>query len=44
VFYLFLDRPQVYGQPEAVTVPQQRLPVSSAVAIAGALALGGQRW
>ena len=41
VFYLFLDRPQVYGQPEAVVVPQKRLPVSSAVAIAGALALGG---
>jgi formate dehydrogenase iron-sulfur subunit len=41
VFYLFLDRPQVYGQAEAVVVPQKRLPVSSAVAIAGALALGG---
>lgn len=41
VFYLFLDRPQVYGQQEAVVVPQRRLPVSSAVTIAGALALGG---
>jgi formate dehydrogenase iron-sulfur subunit len=41
VFYLFLDRPQVYGQQEAVVVPQKRLPVSSAVTIAGALALGG---
>ena len=41
VFYLFLDRPQVYGQTESVVVPQRRLPVSSAVAIAGALALGG---
>jgi formate dehydrogenase iron-sulfur subunit len=41
VFYLFLDRPQVYGQTEAVVVPQRRLPVSSAVTIAGALALGG---
>ncbi|HZW37158.1 MAG TPA: 4Fe-4S dicluster domain-containing protein, partial [Candidatus Deferrimicrobiaceae bacterium] len=40
VFYLFLDRPQVYGQPETVVVPQNRLPVSSAVTIAGALALG----
>jgi formate dehydrogenase iron-sulfur subunit len=40
VFYLFLDRPRVYGQPEAVDVPQNRLPVSSAVTIAGALALG----
>jgi formate dehydrogenase iron-sulfur subunit len=41
VFYLFLDRPQAYGQPETVVVPQKRLPVSSAVTIAGALALGG---
>ena len=41
MFYLFLDRPQVYGQTEAVVVPQKRLPVSSAVTIAGALALGG---
>jgi formate dehydrogenase iron-sulfur subunit len=41
VFYLFLDRPQVYGQQEAVVVPQKRLPVSSAATIAGALALGG---
>jgi formate dehydrogenase iron-sulfur subunit len=40
VFYLFLDRPQVYGQPEAVVVPRKRLPVSSAVTVAGALALG----
>jgi formate dehydrogenase iron-sulfur subunit len=40
VFYLFLDRPSVYGQPETVVVPQQRLPVSSAATIAGALALG----
>jgi formate dehydrogenase iron-sulfur subunit len=41
VFYLFLDRPQVYGQQEAVVAPQQRLPVSSAATIAGALLLGG---
>ncbi len=40
VFYLFLERPSVYGQPETVEVPQRRLPVSAAVAIAGALAVG----
>ena len=40
VFYLLLDRPSVYGQPENPVVPQQRLPLSSATAIAGALAMG----
>ncbi len=40
VFYLFLERPSVYGQPEKVEVPQRRLPVASAVAVAGALAVG----
>ncbi len=40
VFYLFLDRPAAYGQPEAVTVPQKRLPVSSAATAVAAVALG----
>ncbi|HEY3490194.1 MAG TPA: 4Fe-4S dicluster domain-containing protein [Candidatus Deferrimicrobiaceae bacterium] len=40
VFYLFLDRPAVYGQPEKIVVPQKRLPASSAATVAGALVLG----
>jgi formate dehydrogenase iron-sulfur subunit len=40
VFYLFLDRPNVYGQPEDVIVPQKRLPAASAATVVGALALG----
>jgi formate dehydrogenase iron-sulfur subunit len=40
VFYLFDDRPSVYGQPEKPDVPQGRLVVSSAVTVAGALAVG----
>ncbi len=40
VFYLFLDTPSVYGQPERPVVPQRRLPVSSAAAAAGAVAIG----
>jgi formate dehydrogenase iron-sulfur subunit len=37
VFYLFMDRPSVYGQPEKVVVPQQRLPISSGVTMLAAL-------
>jgi formate dehydrogenase iron-sulfur subunit len=40
VFYLFDDRPSVYGQPEKPDVPQGRLVVSSAVTVAGAIAVG----
>ncbi|HEX9118050.1 MAG TPA: 4Fe-4S dicluster domain-containing protein [Anaerolineae bacterium] len=40
VFYLFLDRPSVYGQPENPVVPQQRLDTSALVTVGGALALG----
>jgi len=40
VFYLLLDRPQVYGLPEKPVVPQRRLPVSSAVTIAAAVGVG----
>ncbi|MBP2669619.1 MAG: 4Fe-4S ferredoxin iron-sulfur binding domain protein, partial [Deltaproteobacteria bacterium] len=40
VFYLFDDRPSVYGQPESPEVPQRRLPMTSAVTIAGAVAVG----
>jgi formate dehydrogenase iron-sulfur subunit len=40
VFYLFLDRPSVYGQPENVVVPQQHLATSSLVTVGGALVLG----
>ncbi len=37
VFYLFMDRPSVYGQPEAPVVPQQRLLPSTAVTVASAV-------
>jgi formate dehydrogenase iron-sulfur subunit len=40
VFYLFMDRPAVYGQPEHPIVPQQRLPLSAAVTVLGAVAIG----
>ncbi len=40
VFYLLMDRPSVYGQPENVVVPQQRLPIASAFSVAGALLMG----
>ncbi len=40
VFYLLMDRPSVYGQPENPVVPQRRLPLSSLVAVAGALFMG----
>jgi formate dehydrogenase iron-sulfur subunit len=40
VFYLFLDSPTVYGQPEKVVVPQKRLPLSSVTTIVTAVAIG----
>ena len=40
VFYLFLDRPSVYGQPEKVIVPQRRLPLSTAATVVTAVAIG----
>jgi formate dehydrogenase iron-sulfur subunit len=40
VFYLFLDRPSVYGQPEHPVVPQQRLQISSGVTVLAAVAVG----
>jgi formate dehydrogenase iron-sulfur subunit len=40
VFYLLMDRPEVYGLPSRPTVPQQRLVGASAVSIVGALAMG----
>ncbi len=40
VFYLLLDRPSVYGQPENPVVPQRRLPLASAMTVIGALAIG----
>ncbi len=41
VFYLFLDRPSVYGQPEKPVVPQEHLLISSTAAVVAALAVGG---
>ncbi len=40
VFYLLLDRPAVYGQPENPVVPQRRLALSSAVTVIGAALMG----
>lgn len=40
VFYLFLDRPSVYGQPEKVIVPQQRLQMSTGATVVAAVAVG----
>jgi formate dehydrogenase iron-sulfur subunit len=40
VFYLLLDRPSVYGQPENPVVPQRRLALNSGFTILGALAMG----
>lgn len=40
VFYLFLDSPTVYGQPEYPVVPQRRLPLSTAATVLGAAAIG----
>lgn len=40
VFYLFADRPAVYGQPENPVVPQRRLLLSSLVTVLVALGIG----
>ena len=40
VFYLFMDRPSVYGQPEQPVVPQQRLHLTTAATVLGAAAVG----
>jgi formate dehydrogenase iron-sulfur subunit len=40
VFYLFLDKPSVYGQPEQPVVPQRRLPLSTAATVVTAVAIG----
>ncbi len=40
VFYLLMDKPVVYGQPERPIVPQRRLMLSSVVSVLGALAMG----
>ncbi len=39
VFYLFLDRPSVYGQPEHPVVPQRRLFKSAAITVVTAVAV-----
>jgi formate dehydrogenase iron-sulfur subunit len=39
VFYLFLDRPSVYGQPERPVVPQRRLFKSAALTVVTAIAV-----
>jgi formate dehydrogenase iron-sulfur subunit len=40
VFYLLLDKPSVYGQPENPVVPQRRLAFSSAFTVVGAVITG----
>jgi formate dehydrogenase iron-sulfur subunit len=40
VFYLFMDRPSVYGQPEQPVVPQQRLHLTTATTVLGAAVVG----
>ncbi len=40
VFYLLMDRPSVYGQPENPVVPQRRLLGASITTLVGALAMG----
>ena len=40
VFYLLMDKPSVYGQPENPVVPQRRLFGASVTAIVGALVRG----
>jgi len=40
VFYLFMDRPAVYGQPEQPVVPQDRLFRSSSITVVTAIAVG----
>ncbi len=40
VFYLLMDRPSVYGQPQTPVVPQERLVMASAATIVGAVFMG----
>ena len=40
VFYLLMDRPSVYGQPENPVLPQRRLGISTGVAVLGAAITG----
>lgn len=40
VFYLLLDKPSVYGQPENPVVPQRRLALNSVVTVIGAALMG----
>ncbi len=39
VFYLFLDKPEVYGQPENPVVPQDRLHISTGLTVVTAIAV-----
>ncbi|MBI4790465.1 MAG: 4Fe-4S dicluster domain-containing protein [Chloroflexi bacterium] len=40
VFYLLMDKPEVYGQPVNPVVPQRRLALSTGVSMLGALFMG----
>jgi len=40
VFYMLLDKPEVYGQPTSPVVPQRRLWLSSVTAIAASIVMG----
>jgi formate dehydrogenase iron-sulfur subunit len=40
VFYLLMDKPSVYGQPDKPVLPQKRLALSSGLAIAAAVVTG----
>ena len=40
VFYLLMDKPSVYGQPDKPTLPQSRVGLSVGTAVLGAVALG----
>jgi formate dehydrogenase iron-sulfur subunit len=40
VFYLLMDKPSVYGQPEKPVLPQTRLPVSTGLTVAAAAVTG----
>jgi formate dehydrogenase iron-sulfur subunit len=40
VFYLLMDKPSVYGQPDKPVLPQKRLALSSGLAVAAAVVTG----
>ncbi|MEP7199705.1 MAG: 4Fe-4S dicluster domain-containing protein [Chloroflexota bacterium] len=40
VFYLLMDKPSVYGQPEHPVLPQSRLPFSAGLTVLAAVATG----